>query len=284
MTDPTTGTTHGATHDRPRGTTRDVILDAARRQFHADAPSLSIQAVAADAGVSRQTVHHYFGGLRGLRAALAAEGLDTSSAQDEPTRDRLIDAAARILSRPGGGFVSIEAISTEAGLTKGAFYHHFTDRAELLRAVAHKVSPVQEMRARLEPDMNGSARDGLIAIAHAYYEAISPRADLIRNLASNASHDPELTAIVMNEIVGQGAPLLFLWFGMQVSRGALRPVDPSLVVQMLFGPVLLVVVMGREMIDRMEQQGVHSAIDNVEAYVDLVLNGIVQVPNQPGDR
>jgi AcrR family transcriptional regulator len=213
-----------------------------------------------------------------LRSALAAEGLDTATAQDEPTRDRLIDAAVRILSRPGGGFVSIDAISTEAGLTKGAFYHHFVDRAELLRAVAHRVSPVEEMKARLEPDMDGSPRDGLIAIARAYYEAISPRADLIRNLASNASRDPELTAIVMNEIVGQGAPLLFLWFGMQVSRGAMRPVDPSLVVQMLFGPVLLLVVMGREMIDRMAQQGVHSAIDNVEAYVDLVLNGIAQAP------
>jgi AcrR family transcriptional regulator len=262
----------------PQTATRDAILGAARSQFGADPPRLSIQTVAAEAGVSRQTVHHYFGGLRGLRAALAAEGLDTSSARDEPTRDRLIEAAVRILSGPGGGFASIEAISTEAGLTKGAFYHHFADRAELLRAVAHRVSPVEEMRARLEPDMDGSARDGLIAIARAYYDAISPRADLIRNLASNASHDPELTSIVMNEIVGQGAPLLFLWFGMQTSRGALRPVDPSLVVQMLFGPVLLLVVMGREMIDRMAQQGVHSAIDSVEAYVDLVLNGIAQAP------
>jgi AcrR family transcriptional regulator len=265
-------------HSASQTTARQEILRAARRQFGADPPRLSIKAVASESGVSRQTVHHYFGGLRGLRAALAAEGLDTSSAQDEPTRDRLIDAAVRILSRPGGGFVSIESIAAEAGLTKGAFYHHFADRAELLRAVARRVSPVQEMRTRLEPDMNGSARDGLIAIAHAYYEAISPRADLIRNLASNASHDPELTSIVMNEIVGQGAPLLFLWFGMQVSRGALRPVDPSLVVQMLFGPVLLLVVMGREMIDRMAQQGVHSAIDSVEAYVDLVLNGIAQAP------
>jgi len=197
--------------------------------------------------------------------------------------DRLIDAAVRILSRPGGGFVSIEAISADAGLTKGAFYHHFADRAELLRAVARRVSPVDEMRARLEPNMDGSARDGLVAIARAYYEAMRPRADLIRNLASNASRDPELTAIVMNEIVGQGAPLLLGWYGMQVSRGALRPVDPSLVVQMLFGPVLMLVVMGREMIDRMAQQGVHSAIDNVEAYVDLVLDGIAS-PHTPGDR
>jgi AcrR family transcriptional regulator len=264
-----------AASERPA---REAILDAARRQFGANPSRLSIQAVAAESGLSRQTVHHYFGGLRGLRSALAAEGLDTATAQDEPTRDRLIDAAVRILSRPGGGFVSIGAISTEAGLTKGAFYHHFTDRAELLRAVAHRVSPVEEMKARLVPDMDGSARDGLIAIARAYYEAISPRADLIRNLASNASRDPELTAIVMNEIVGQGAPLLFIWFGMQASRGALRPVDPSLVAQMLFGPVLLLVVMGREMIDRMAERGVHSAIDNVEAYVDLVLNGIAQAP------
>ena len=104
-----------------RETTHQAILDAARRAFHADPAALSIQGVAAEAGVSRQTVHHYFGGLKGLRAALAAEGLDTATAQDEPTRDRLIDAAVRLFSRPGSGLISIEAISAEAGLTKGAF-------------------------------------------------------------------------------------------------------------------------------------------------------------------
>jgi len=255
---------------------RDAILRAARRRFQADPAALSIQDVAAEAGVSRQTVHHYFGGLRGLRAALAAEGIDTASAQDEPTRDRLIDAAVRLFSRPGSGLISIEAIAAEAGLTKGAVYHHFEDRAELLRAVARRVSPVNEMRARIEPSVELGAREGLIAIARAYYAAMRARADLVRNLAANSSQDPELARVVMSEIIGQGAPLMLAWFALQVQKGNLRPIDPALLIQGLFGPVFLLIVLGPAVFDELARIGITPAIDNVEAYVDLLLHGAAQ--------
>jgi AcrR family transcriptional regulator len=265
----------------PRAT-REAILGAARHQFGSNSAGLSIQAVAAEAGVSRQTVHHYFGGRSGLRAALSSEGLDVSTAGDTPTRDRLIDAAVRLLSRPGGGLISIEAIAAEAGLTKGAVYHHFADRAELLHAVARRVSPVDEMRAKLEPAMDLPARESLIAIASAYYAAMRTRADLVRNLAANSSRDPELAQVVMTEIVGQGAPLIYRWFELHASRGALRRVDPSLLIQALFGPLFPLVVLGPTVFDEIARYGIHPAVDNVEAYVDLILEGVAQVDSSQG--
>jgi AcrR family transcriptional regulator len=263
-------------------TTRDEILAAVRRQFRADPSGLSIQAVAAEAHVSRQTVHHYFGGLKGLRAALAAEGLDVGTAQDEPTRDRLIEAAVRLFSRPGSGLISIEAIAAEAGLTKGAFYHHFTDRAELLTAVARRISPVEEMRSQIEPAVGLSAREGLIAIARAYYSAMRTRADLVRNLAANSSQDPELARVVMSEIIGQGAPLMVAWFALQIQKGNLRPIDPAMLIQALFGPVFLLIVLGPAVFDELARIGIHPAIDNVEAYVDLLLHGVAQPDSNSG--
>ena len=257
-------------------TARGAILAAGRHLFGVDPAGLSVRAIAAEAGVSRQTVHHYFGGLKGLRAALAAEGLDTATAQDEPTRDRLIDAGERLFSRPGSGLISIEAIAAEAGLTKGAVYHHFTDRAELLRAVARRVSPVQEMRAQIQPSIELGAREGLIAITRAYYEAMRKRADLVRNLAANSSQDPELARVVMAEIIGQGAPMMLAWFALQIQKGNLRPIDPSLLIQGLFGPVFLMIVLGPTVFDELAQIGIHPAIDNVEAYVDLLLRGAAQ--------
>jgi AcrR family transcriptional regulator len=267
---------NGSTPEAPApqsASARDAILAAARRQLGAGG-ELSIQAVAAEAGVSRQTVHHYFGGARGLRAALAAEGLAVDSAADEPTRERLVEAAIRLMSRPGGDLASIEAIAAEAGMTKGAVYHHFADRAELLRAVARRVSPVDEMRAQIEPTADLPARDGLIVIARAYYSAMRSRADIIRNLAANSSRYPELAGVVMTEIIGQGAPLLLGWFALQVSRGRLRPVDPTLVIQALFGPVFMLITMGPAVFDQIARAGIHPAIDNAEAYVDLLLRGI----------
>jgi AcrR family transcriptional regulator len=260
--------------------TREAIFAAARRQL-ARSGELSVQAVAAEAGVSRQTVHAHFGGARGLRAALAADGVAVSTAADEPTRDRLIDAAARLFSRPGAGQISIETISAEAGLTKGAFYHNFTDRAELLRAVARRVSPVDEMRAQIEPVAEFGAREGLITIARAYYAAMSQRADLVRNLAANSSQDPELARAVMSEVIGEGAPMMLAWFAFQIQKGNLRPVDPALLIQALFGPVFLAIVLGPAVFDDLARLGIHPAIDNVEAYVDLLLEGIASSDTTP---
>jgi AcrR family transcriptional regulator len=263
--------------------TREAILAAARNRL-ARGDGLAVQAVAAEAGVSRQTVHSHFGGARGLRVALAAEGVDVGSASEGPTRDRLVEAAVRLFARPGAGQISIENISAEAGLTKGAFYHHFADRAELLHAVARPVSPVEEMRAQIEPAAQLTAREGLTAIARAYYEAMRERADLVRNLAANSSQDSELTRIVMAEIIGQGAPLMLAWFALQIQKGNLRPVDPALLIQALFGPVFLVIVLGPALFDDLARIGIRPAIDDVEAYVDLILRGAAPVENSTGGR
>jgi AcrR family transcriptional regulator len=269
--------TDDASDAPPAGSAREVILAAARHQLRGGS-DVSVQDVAAEAGVSRQTVHHYFGGAKGLRAALAAEGLDVDTAAAEPTRERLIEAAIRLMSRPGGGLVSIEAIAAEAGMTKGAVYHHFADRGELLRAVARRVSPVDEIRDKVAPTIDLPPREGLIAIASAYYDAMRSRADLIHNLAANSAQDPELAEVVMAEIIGQGAPLMLGWFALQFGRGRLRPVDPTFVIQALFGPVFMLLVLGPTVFDRITQQGIgagiHPAMDNVEAYVDLLLRGI----------
>jgi hypothetical protein len=138
------------------------------------------------------------------------------------------------------------------------------------------------MRVQIEPAVGLSAREGLIAIARAYYAAMRTRADLVRNLAANSSQDPELARVVMSEIIGQGAPLMVAWFVTQIQKGNLRPTDPALLIQALFGPVFLLIVLGPTVFDELAQIGIHPAIDNVEAYVDLLLHGVAQPDSNPG--
>lgn len=47
---------------------------------------------------------------------------------------KLVDAARNLFGRNGYAATSIDAIAAAAGLTKGAAYHHFTDKAALFRA------------------------------------------------------------------------------------------------------------------------------------------------------
>ncbi|MBL9150972.1 MAG: TetR/AcrR family transcriptional regulator [Verrucomicrobiales bacterium] len=60
----------------------------------------------------------------------------TRSRERDPaaTRQRLIDAAVRLMLKQGFAGTSVDQICAEAGLTKGSFFHHFESKEALAEA------------------------------------------------------------------------------------------------------------------------------------------------------
>ncbi|MBK8137350.1 MAG: TetR family transcriptional regulator [Chloroflexi bacterium] len=56
------------------------------------------------------------------------------------TRQALLDAALTVFSRMGYNATRLEAVAVEAGVTRGAIYHHFGGKAELYTALMNEVS------------------------------------------------------------------------------------------------------------------------------------------------
>ncbi|MBK8136944.1 MAG: TetR family transcriptional regulator [Chloroflexi bacterium] len=56
------------------------------------------------------------------------------------TRQALLDAALTVFSRMGYNATRLEAVAAEAGVTRGAIYHHFGGKAELYTALMNEVS------------------------------------------------------------------------------------------------------------------------------------------------
>jgi AcrR family transcriptional regulator len=82
----------------------------------------------------------------------------------EETRERLLDAAARVFELKGYEGATVALIAKEAGLTTGAIYAHFTSKADLLVA-ALRVHRERAVGAILAPDGAGDASSILIALA-----------------------------------------------------------------------------------------------------------------------
>jgi len=56
----------------------------------------------------------------------------------QKSRERILESASRLFSHRGYAAVSIDDLMRDAGLTRGAFYNHFSDKAEVYaEAIIH---------------------------------------------------------------------------------------------------------------------------------------------------
>lgn len=98
------------------------------------------------------------------------------------TRDQLLDAAERVFQRRGVSRTSLQEIAQEAGVTRGAIYWHFKDKADLFHAMMQRVT--LPMTASLN--------------AEAELEAADPLGRLRRNVAAalhQTVHDPQVRRV-----------------------------------------------------------------------------------------
>jgi AcrR family transcriptional regulator len=120
------------------------------------------------------------------------------------TRQALVDAGLRLAEHTSIANLSVNLIVAEAGVAKGTFFHHFTDRAGFLLAL-HR-----EFHDRLFADITGAiqhlppGRDRLIRAATAYLDGcLTSRG--VRALLLEARAEPLVAQAVIerNEQAGQ---------------------------------------------------------------------------------
>jgi TetR/AcrR family acrAB operon transcriptional repressor len=76
-----------------------------------------------------------------------------TKAEAAATRNRILDAAERVFSRRGASRPSLEDIAAAAGVTRGAIYWHFRNKADLFAAMLARVTlPMEEMVDRAGDD------------------------------------------------------------------------------------------------------------------------------------
>ncbi len=122
--------------------------------------------------------------------------LTPRAAAAEQTRARLIDAAIERFAASGleCGF---DAIAADAGVTKGALYHHFGSKAGLVEAVYREA--IKRHAARVVASSStGTGRErllGLVSSSVELYSSQTPFYRLLAQLHEAASRSPELAAI-----------------------------------------------------------------------------------------
>ncbi|MFC5585534.1 TetR/AcrR family transcriptional regulator [Nitratireductor kimnyeongensis] len=93
--------------------------------------------------------------------------------RSEETRDRLIEAARRLFVEKSYAETGTPEIAREAGVTRGALYHHFADKQALFAAVVEREASIVAKEIEQNTAASLSATMALIDGGKAYLKAMT---------------------------------------------------------------------------------------------------------------
>jgi AcrR family transcriptional regulator len=138
--------------------------------------------------------------IKSGKAALPRRGGRPSLKQAELIEGQILDVARDLFFFQGYGATSIEMIAREARISKRTFYHRFKDKADIFKAVVHRL--IENLRPADTAALfkGGKLEDLLLRVAEVVLgAALKPQTlSLHRMILAEATRFPEL-ALVMNE-------------------------------------------------------------------------------------
>lgn len=153
----------------------------------------------------------------------------------EATRAKLVAAARKAFAEKGYAAASMDELTAEAGLTRGALYHNFGDKKGLLLAVIEQIDAEMLERQRAVAARSKTRWDALIREGVAYIEmSLEPEIQRIMLLDGPAvlgdpSQWPNQTACL--KTTAQAIKAL-------VAEGTVRRVDPEAAARLVNGAAL----------------------------------------------
>jgi AcrR family transcriptional regulator len=151
------------------------------------------------------------------------------------TRAKLVRAARKAFAADGYAAASMDELTAEAGLTRGALYHNFGDKKGLLQAVIDQIDAEMAVRLRAARDRAPTAWLGLLEENVAFIEmALEPEIQRIVLLDGPAvlgdpSRWPNQTACLRASTRAIQA---------LIDEGTIRPVDAEAAARLLNGAAL----------------------------------------------
>jgi AcrR family transcriptional regulator len=126
---------------------------------------------------------------------------EAAPTSDDPTRDRLIEAAAAVFAEKGYDGAGVQEIARRAGFTTGAIYGRFRGKAELLLAAieAHTSNELEQLFA--DHRFEGRVTDVLTTVgSHLLTDPFDEGQALLLEAFVAARRDPEVAQLMRERL------------------------------------------------------------------------------------
>lgn len=174
------------------------------------------------------------------------------------TKERILDVSLDLFSRRGFSAVSVRDIASGVGVRESAMYKHFQSKravldalvARYLEASGRYMSGIHALPADDPAEMEAGAAF-YVSLDDAAFLRITERLfiDFLmrpetmrfwRLVSIERFHNPDMASLFYTTLHAEPMAFQTALFGMLIARGALRPVDPSLLAMEFFMPALMI--------------------------------------------
>lgn len=185
-------------------------------------------------------------------------------AEMEETRALLISTARRVFCECGYAETSMDDLTAQAGLTRGALYHHFGDKQGLLAAVVAQIDGEMDARLQAISDTATDPWEGFTGRCHAYLE-MAQEAEIQRIVLLDA---PSVLGIAYGDSQQQCVTSLLGLLEALIEAGLVRKVDAHALSVMIQGSLAEAAFwIARE-------EGGTGRLDQAKSALDVLLEGI----------
>ena len=177
------------------------------------------------------------------------------------TKQRILDAALDLFSRRGFSAVSVRDLAAAVGVKESALYKHFRNKRAVLDTLVARYREASEryMSGIHAQPPAGPADPGALEAGAAFYESLDDAAFLRtskrlftdflmhpdtmrfwRMVSIERCNDPDMAALFYTMLHAEPMAFQTALFSVLIGRGAMRPVDPSVLAMEFFMPALMI--------------------------------------------
>lgn len=185
----------------------------------------------------------------------------------EETRARILEAAAECFAQHGYEAASVGDICDRAGVSKGAFYHHFPSKQDLFMALLNdwlEALDVGLRRVRAEAANVPDALRNMAGMVGFVLSSAGERLPMFLEFWTQAARDPDVWAATIAPYRRYRAFFAEL-VRMGVAEGSLRPVDAEVAAQVIVSLAVGTILQG--LLDPQGADWNHSLIQGIETIL-----------------
>ncbi|MEM8533928.1 MAG: TetR/AcrR family transcriptional regulator [Chloroflexota bacterium] len=195
----------------------------------------------------------------------------TRTASGEATRQKLLEASYHLITSRGYHATSMRDIASEAGITAGSIYNHFSDKEQIVKEVLLAYHPIVKVMPVLEQAEGQSVSELVHDAAHRIMREIEASPGILNLLYIELI---ELNGEHLEELIGTIFPLVQGFLERVYSSGEnIRPQDPLIFFRSLIGQLLGYSLTRASVAAIPAGQGQEAKLDD---FVDIFLHGVLE--------